>query len=1025
MSFSETFIHRPVATTLLTIALGLAGGLAYMSLPVAPLPQVEFPTISVNAQLPGASPETMASAVATPLERQFGRIAGLNELTSNSTLGACEVTLQFDLSKNIDAAAREVQAAINAARSQLPSNLPSNPSYKKVNPGDAPIMILTLRSEVYDRARMYDVAASILQQKISQIQGIGQVNIGGASLPAVRVELNPTLLQSMGVGLGDVRATLFAANANRPKGSISDGERTWALNATDQLHEAKEYRSLIVAYRRGAAIRLGDVATVEDALEDVRTGGLADGEPAVLLMLFRQPGANIIETVERVKAELPQLRAEIPAAIELKVVLDRTTTIRSSFDEVKKALFLSIGLVILVVFLFLRDFRTTLIPSIAVPVSLVGTFGVMYLCDYSLDNLSLMALTVATGFVVDDAIVVIENIARYMEKGLSPLEASIKGTREIGFTVISMSLSLIAVFIPILLMGGIVGRLFREFAVTLSAAIAVSLVVSLTTTPMMCATILRSTHGAPRGWFYRVTERGFDLLLAAYRSTLGFVLRHQRATMLVMLGTIALTGWLFTIVPRGFFPQQDTGRLMGSLLADQQTSFKETQRLLARFAKSVSEDPAVEAVIAFTGGRGGSANAGRMFVTLRPLEDRKLSADEVMARLRRKVGGMAGAELRFTAVQDLRLGGRMSAAKYQFTLQGDSLDELNEWSPRVLAKLRKLQPLVDVNSDQQDRGLQAGLTIDRDTAARLGITTQVADDALYDAFGQRQVSTTYEDLNQYRVVMEVAPRFSQGPEGLKYAFARSRDGRQVPLASFTRYAPATTLLSVAHSSQFPAVTISFNLRPGFALGQAVEAIDQAKSELGLPATIQVSFQGTAQAYEAAQAGQSLLIAAALIAVYIVLGMLYESLIHPITILSTLPSAGIGALLALLLFGKDLSMIALIGIILLIGIVKKNAILMIDFALECERERGMPPEQAIYEACLLRFRPIIMTTMAALLGGLPLAVGHGIGAELRQPLGLTIVGGLVVSQMLTLFTTPVVYLYMDEARRWFRRAFSLS
>ncbi len=1021
MSFYETFIDRPIGTTLLTIALGLAGALGYLALPVSPLPQVEFPTISVNANLPGASPETMASSVATPLERQFGRIAGVNELTSTSSLGACSITLQFDLNRNIDAAARDVQAAINAARSYLPANLPSNPSYKKVNPADAPIMIFALTSEIYDRTRMYDAASTILQQKLSQVTGVGQVSVGGGALPAVRIDVDTTLLNSMGLSLEDVRNAMGTANANRPKGSISDGRTSWALSTTDQLFKADEYKPLLIAYRNGAAVRVEDVANVIDSQEDVRTGGYyADRKvgvkPAVLLIVFRQPGANIIDTVDRVRSLVPQLQAEIPPAMQLSVVMDRTTTIRASVDDVQRSLGISIALVILVVFVFLRDVRTTLIPSVAVPLSLIGTFGVMYLLGYSLDNLSLMALTISTGFVVDDAIVVIENVSRYLEQGMSPHAAAVRGVKEIGFTVISISVSLIAVFIPILLMGGIVGRLFREFAVTLSVAIAVSLVVSLTTTPMMCATILKNTHGRTHGALYRFSEGIFDLTLRVYARGVRFVLRHQPATLLVMFATVGVNVGLFLTISKGFFPQQDTGRLTGSFLGDQQTSFQETTRLLAQFAKMISEDEGIENAIAFTGGGGGTSNAGRMFITMRGLKDparKGATVDVIMARLRKRLSTIPGATVYLQAYQDLRIGGMSSSGLYQYTLRGDTIEELNAWAPRVVEKMRTLDGLVDVNSDQQDKGLQARLLIDRDTASRLGITAQLADDTLYDAFGQRQVSTAFSTLNQYHVVMEADPRFTTSPEGLKYVYARTRDGHEVPLDTFSSYKPATTLLTIPHSGQFPAVTLSFNLRPGMSLGDAVSEIEAAEHQMGVPETIHGSFMGTAQAFQSSLASEPYLILAALVAVYIVLGVLYESLIHPLTILSTLPSAGIGALLALILCKTDLSVIAVIGIVLLIGIVKKNAIMLIDFALDATRNGGMGSVEAIYKACVLRFRPITMTTMAALLGGLPLALGHGTGSELRQPLGIAIVGGLIVSQMLTLFTTPVVYLYMDR------------
>ena len=1020
MNISGPFIRRPVATTLLTAALAIAGAIGFHLLPIAPLPQVEFPTIQVSAALPGASPETMASAVAMPLERQFGRIAGVTEVTSTSSLGSTAIVLQFDLSRNIDAAARDVQAAIIAARGQLPTNLPNNPNYRKVNPADAPIFILALTSDTLDTSRLYDAASSILQQKLAQVEGVGQVVVGGSSLPAVRVELNPIVLHKYGIGLDEVRAALAAANANRPKGELANATTAWKISANDQLLSAAQYRPLVVANRNGRPVRLDDVADVEDSVEDVRTTGIANGKPGVLLIIFRQPGANIIATVDRLRALLPELRAAIPAAIDLSVMIDRTTTIRASIRDVEITLLIAIALVVLVVFVFLRNPWATAIPGVVVPLSLVGTFGVMYLLGYSIDNLSMMALTICTGFVVDDAIVVIENVSRYLEQGVPPLQAALRGAREIGFTVVSMSLSLVAVFIPILLMGGIVGRLFREFAVVLAVAVTVSLVISLTTTPMMCAKFLRSERGRRHGRLYRASERSFAWLLQQYEWTLSWVLRHARLAMLVAAGMVALNVYLFIIVPKGFFPEQDNGRLMGAIQADQDTSFQAMQDRFAQFVAIVMTDPAVDTVAGFTGGGQGTSNTGRMFMSLKPLDERKVSADEVIARLRPKLASVVGASLYLQAIQDIRVGGRLSNALFQFTLQGDDLHELNRWAPRMLTKLQTLPAITDVSTDQQNRGLEASLAIDRDTAARLGITPRAIDDALYDAFGQRQVSTIFTQLNQYHVVMVVAPRFWQTPETLKEIRVRSTRNEQVPLGAVARFGSTTAPLAVNHQGQFPAVTFSFNLAPGVALGDAVSAIETAARELGLPASLRASFQGTAQAFQASLANEPLLILAALVTVYIVLGILYESYIHPLTILSTLPSAGVGAILALLLCGIDLSMIALIGIILLIGIVKKNAIMMIDFALEAERTEGKAPEAAIYEACLLRFRPIMMTTLAALFGGLPLAIGAGVGGELRRPLGIAIVGGLILSQLLTLYTTPVVYLYLDRFGLWFAR-----
>lgn len=1019
MSISSPFIHRPVATTLLTVAIALAGAVAFQVLPVSALPQIDFPTISVAASLPGGSPEIMASSVATPLERQFGRIAGVTEMTSSSFLGTTSITLQFDLNRNIDGAARDVEASINAARSYLPANLPSNPTYRKVNPADAPIMILGLTSKVYDRGPMYDAASTIVEQRLSQVEGVGQVSVGGSSLPAVRVDLNPTQLNSYGLGLQDVNSMLSSQNANLAKGQITDGQTTADIVANDQLLKADYYKDLVVGYHNGAAIKLSDVADVYDQVENIRAAGFLNGKPCVLLIVFRQPGANIIDTVDRIRDAIPSLKASIPAAMDFTIVLDRTTTIRASVSDVERTLAISIALVILVVFLFLRNVRATLIPSVAVPVSLIGTFGVMYLCNYSIDNLSLMALTIATGFVVDDAIVVIENISRYLEQGMSPMESALKGAQEIGFTVLSISISLVAVFIPILLMGGIVGRLFREFAVTLSVAILVSLAISLTTTPMMCSRLLKNPDEEKHGAVFKASEKVFAAMLGFYERTLQWVLQHSALTLFVLLITILLNGFLFYVVPKGFFPQQDNGTVFGGIQAAQDISFQAMQDLTLRFVDIIKTDPAVQNVGAFTGG-GGAVNTGFVYLALKPLSERKISSSQVIDRLRPKLVSIPGATVFLQAGQDLRIGGRQSNAQYQYTIQSDNVDDLVAWGPRLLTEMRKLRMLTDVNTDQQNSGLQAALVYDRDTASRLGITPQMIDNTLYEAFGQAQVSTMYTPLNQYHVVMEVAPQFWQDPSSLNDIYIRPSVGKEVPLSAVTHYAPKIAPLSVNHQGQFPSVTVSFNLAPGVALSDAAAAINQMQLRLGVPSTIKGMFSGTLQAFQQSLSTQPFLIITALMAVYIVLGILYESYIHPITILSTLPSAGVGAVLALLLFHIDLSVIALIGVILLIGIVKKNAIMMIDFALAAERQENKTSEEAIYQACLLRFRPILMTTMAALFGALPLALGTGTGSELRRPLGITIIGGLIVSQMLTLYTTPVVYLYLDRLRvRWAR------
>jgi multidrug efflux pump len=1194
---SAPFIRRPIATVLLTAAVALAGIVAFLQLPTAPLPQVDFPTISVSATLPGASPDIMASAVAAPLERQFAHMAGLTEMTSASYLGFTSITLQFDLSRNIDGAARDVQAAINAARANLPSNLPQNPTWRKVNPADAPVLIVALTSDIYSRGQLYDAASTIMQQRLLQIEGVGQVNIGGGALPGVRVEINPTQLNNTGLSLEDVRAMLSQQNANTPKGQLSDQRTTADILANDQLFKAKEYAPLIVAYRNGAPVRLSDVAAVRDSVENIRAAGYLNGKPAIPVVIFRQPGANIIKTVNRVKAALPSLKASIPAAINMQIVLDRTTTIRASVFEVERTLVIAILLVVLVVFLFLRNGGATLIPAVVVPTSLIGTFGVMYLLGYSLDNLSLMALTISTGFVVDDAIVVIENVSRHIEQGVRPMQAALKGAREVGFTVLSISLSLVAVFTPILLMGGIVGRLFREFAVVLSTAILVSLVISLTTTPMMCARLLRprsarATAGRQakqRGRFGQASENVFGWVSDCYKRSLQIVLRHPAITLGVLVATIAATLWLFVLVPKGFFPEQDNGTIFGGMQGPQDSSFQAMQAAALRVSETIKNDPAVAAVVSFVGGTGpgtAATNSGFVYVALKPLEERKINSSQVINRLRPKLAAVPGAMTFLQAGQDLRIGGRQSNAQYQYTIQSENLSDLVKWGPIMLAEMRKLHGFTDVNSDQLNAGLQAWLTYDRATAARLGISAQLIDDTLYDAFGQRQVSTMFTSLNQYHVVMEVDPQFWQNPKGLGMIYVRPTHGATVsspgslatnslassqptpvptpfsspvvsasttggtsastistpqlvpapvaptpppvaspqptdgpiavptptfpfaisqagstpnavgsiatatpsttlgssspaassvavatpgstpatlqliptptpfatpatavasstpasnaiasssgagaspspspsptpvvPLSAVASFQPTTAPIAVNHQGQFPSVTISFNLGGGMALSDAVTAIQQMQQQIGLPGAIHGNFSGTAQAFQASLASEPFLILAALVAVYIVLGILYESYIHPITILSTLPSAGVGALLALMLFRTDLSVIAMIGLLLLIGIVKKNAILMVDFALEAERAQGMRPREAIYQACLLRFRPILMTTVAALFGALPLVLSTGVGSELRRPLGITIVGGLIFSQALTLYTTPVVYLYFDRLREW--------
>ncbi|HTU46598.1 MAG TPA: multidrug efflux RND transporter permease subunit [Bryobacteraceae bacterium] len=1023
MNLSAPFIKRPVATMLLTGALALAGGLAFRLLPVAPLPQVEFPTIFVHAYLPGASPETMASAVATPLERQFGRIAGVTEMTSSSQLSSTGIVLQFDLDRNIDAAGRDVQAAINAARGQLPADLPSNPGYWKANPADSPILMLAMTSDIYDRPHMYDIADSILTQKIAQIDGVGEVEAWGSSRPAVRVQVNPTILNTFNLALTDVATVLQNANAHQAKGSVENNQTRWQINATDQLFHAAQYAPLIVSYHNGAPVRLRDVANVIDSVENTRNDGLDNGKPAIIIAVFKQAAANIIDTVDRILAVLPQLKASIPPAVDLRVAQDRTTTIRASIHDVEISLLLSVVLVILVVFFFLRNTWATIIPGIAVPLSLLGTFGAMYLLGYTLDNLSLMALTVSTGFVVDDAIVVIENITRYLEQGWAPVKAALQGAKEIGFTVLSMSASLVAVFIPILLMGGIVGRLFREFAITLTIAICISLVVSLTTTPMMSAKFLRPQLNARHNWVYRACEYVFNSVHRAYGKSLAAVLRHPQLTLVITLVTVAINVYLYIIVPKGFFPQQDTGRIGGAIVADQDISFAAMREKMHDFLRIVQADPAMADVQGFTGG--GTLNVASMWAQLKPLNERKASADQVINRLRGKLARIPGATLYLQAAQDIRVGGRGSNSQFQYTLQSDSLRDLNEWAPKLMDKLKTIPALLDVNTDQQIHGLETRLIIDRSTASRLGVNPEAIDTTLYSAFGQREVSTMYTGMNQYHVVLEVLPEFQQDPTSLDSIYVRSNNGTPIPISTFTHFKTALTSLTVNHQGQFPSITLSFALAPGAALGDAVTIVQRAEQEIGMPANVRGAFAGTAQAFQQSLKNEPLLILAALITVYIVLGMLYESYIHPITILSTLPSAGVGALLALILCQEQLTVIALIGIILLIGIVKKNAIMMIDFALETERKQGIDSKHAIYEACLLRFRPIIMTTMAAMLGGLPLALGTGVGSEMRRPLGITIVGGLIVSQLLTLYTTPVVYIYLDRLQQWFGHARQLS
>ena len=1029
MNLSALFISRPVATTLLTIAIGLAGSLAFINLPVSSLPQVDFPTISVQAQLPGASAETMSSSVATPLERALGRIAGITEMTSSSSMGSTQITLQFDLDRDINGACRDVQAAINAAASMLPINMPSRPTYRRFNPGDSPILILALTSDHLTRGQMYDIASSTLAQKLLQIPGMGQVQLGGAALPAVRVELNPNALSKYGIGLEDVRNTITQTNVNRPKGVMENGAQRWQIAANDQARQAADYMPLIVSYRNGAPITISDLGAAVDSVEDLRNTGLKNGKPSVLLILTKQPTANVIQTVDAVQALLPELKAIIPDSVDLSVVVDRSLTIRSSITEVEYSLLIAIALVILVVLVFLRDFRSTFVPIIAVPVSLIGACGVMYFFNYSLNNLTLMALTISTGFIVDDAIVVLENTNRHIEKGMAPFKAALLGAKEVGFTVMAMTVSLIAVFLPILLMGGVVGRLFREFAVTLSAAVLVSLLISLTVTPMLCARWL-GKEKPKHGRIYQGIGSTFEWLQKNYETSLRWALKHSRIMMLILISTIALNFYLYGVIDKGFFPNQDGGRLLGEIQTDQGTSFITLQNKLAEFSSILMQDKAVVNVAGFSGGGGGSSsNSARVFVVLKPHNERE-PIEIVMRRLRDKVRRITGADLHMFPAQELRVGGRPSFGSYDYALQSDDLILLRKWMPKVVAALSKLPELTDVSTNQQDKGQQIELVVDRAMAARYGITQAMIDTTLNNAFGQRQVSVIYNPLNQYHVVMELAPEYWQSPEALKQVYinvpaTRSVNGEpiaahQVPLSAVANFAPMTTPLAVNHQGQFAAATLSFNLQPGVSLSTATTLIEKTMRDIGVPITVQGSFQGSAKAFIESMRNQPYLFLAALLTIYLVLGMLYESYIHPLTILSTLPSAGVGALLALMACDTEFSIIALIGIILLIGIVKKNAIMMIDFAILAERKYQLDPKEAIFQACLVRFRPIMMTSFAAIFGALPLALGTGYGAELRQPLGISIVGGLIFSQMLTLYTTPVVYIYLDRFRLWINR-----
>jgi multidrug efflux pump len=1014
VNISAPFIHRPVATTLLTVGVALAGAIAFQVLPVAPLPEVDFPTISVSASLPGASAEIMASSVATPLERQFGHIAGVTEMTSASSLGTTSVTIQFDLSRDINGAARDVEAGINAARTYLPANLPANPTYRKVNPADAPIMILGLTSDKFGPDKLYDEASTVIEQKLSQIQGVGQVTVGGGALPSVRVDANPTQLAGYGLTLANLQSVLSLQNSDLAKGQISDGIVTADIIDNDQISHANDYKPLVVGFHNGAAIHLSDVAEVTDSVQNVRVAGYLNGKRAIPVIIFRQPGANIIGTVDRIRAQLPYVEASIPLGIDTTIVLDRTTTIRASVNDVERTLLISIALVIVVVFVFLRNGRATLIPGVAVPVSLIGTFAVMYLFGYSIDNLSLMAMTISTGFVVDDAIVVMENITRHLENGMKPFAAALKGAEEIGFTVFTISLSLIAVFIPLLMMGGIVGRLFREFAVTLSTSIVVSMIVSLTTTPMMCAYLLKDERVKKHGRIFIASEKIFDGVLSLYRKTLHWVLDHPVPTLVVLFLTIALNVLVIIKIPKGFFPVEDTGSITGGVQGPQDSSFPAMNDAIQQIGAVIRKDPAVANMIGFTGGNG-ATNTASMFVALKPLGERKVNASQIINRLRPQLNRLPVASAFLQAVQDLRIGGRSSNALYQYTIQADNVQDLSKWGPTLLAAMKKLPGLQDVSSDQQNGGLDEMMTYDRVTAAKLGLTAQSLDSGLYSAFGQSEVSIIYTQLNQYYVVLEVAPQYWQSPEGLKDIYFASSSGNNIPLLAVAKGQAGTTPLAINHTGLFPSVTVSFNLAPNVSLSDATARIEQMQKEMGAPSTLQGFFAGTLLAYQQSLGTEPILILTALLAVYIVLGILYESLVHPLTIISTLPSASVGAMLALMLFKEDLNIISIIGIVLLIGIVKKNAIMMIDFALQAERQEGLNTTDAIFEACMLRFRPILMTTMAALLGALPLALGTGTGYELRRPLGITIVGGLILSQMLTLYTTPVVYVAFDRLR----------